>query len=143
MTYLSCFFACFLLVLAYPTAKTDNVVGIWWTDDKNARIEIENRNGKYWGKIVWVRDPYESNGKLKVDSNNPDKSQRTNPIVGVTLLKGFEFVDGEWKNGKIYNPENGKDYSGILTLKNKNTLEVRGYLGFSFVGLTTVWTRYE
>jgi hypothetical protein len=45
-----------------------------------------------------------------------------------------------WSQGKIYDPKNGKTYSCKMTLEG-NELKVRGYVGFSLLGRTTVWTR--
>jgi uncharacterized protein (DUF2147 family) len=59
--------------------------------------------------------------------------------MGLKVLRDFVFVgDNRWEEGKIYDPENGKDYSCILTLIDANTLNVRGYIGFSLIGRTQV-----
>ncbi|WP_332911908.1 DUF2147 domain-containing protein [Algoriphagus boritolerans] len=39
--------------------------------------------------------------------------------------------------------KNGKTYSCELKLKSDSVLEMRGYLGFSFVGRTVEWTRVK
>lgn len=41
----------------------------------------------------------------------------------------------------MYNPNDGKFYSATLKIVNRNMLELRGYLGFSWLGKTVVWTR--
>jgi uncharacterized protein (DUF2147 family) len=46
-----------------------------------------------------------------------------------------------WKGGTIYDPDNGKLYKCKMTLTEPKRLEVRGYIGFSFIGRTVVWTR--
>ena len=61
--------------------------------------------------------------------------------MGLTILQGLKYGDGIWKDGKIYDPESGKTYSCELKLKNNNILEVKGYLGFSWVGRTVEWTK--
>ena len=44
--------------------------------------------------------------KQRVGANNPDKTKRNNPIIGLTILTGFKFDDDdEWKGGDIYDPE--------------------------------------
>jgi len=40
----------------------------------------------------------------------------------------------------IYDPKNGKTYSCKMTYKGK-TLDIRGYIGISLLGRTTVWER--
>jgi hypothetical protein len=47
-----------------------------------------------------------------------------------------------WDNGSLYDAEKGKTYSGMMTLKNANTLNLTGYTGFSFIGRSSsIWTR--
>jgi lathosterol oxidase len=123
------------------SAGADAIVGVWQTHgDKPAKIQIYSVSGRYYGKIISLRDPLE-NGKPVVDKNNPDVAKRGMPVVGLVLLTGFKFADDEWDDGHIYDPESGKTYSCILTLKDANTLKVRGYLGISMFGRTEVWTR--
>lgn len=122
--------------------KATDVIGIWLTPgDNSAKIEIYKVGEKFYGKIVWMQNP-NINGKPKLDSNNPNSSKRNIPRLGLEIMKGFIF-DGsdEWKNGNIYDPESGKTYSGYMYLKDRNTLKLRGYVGFSFLGRTETWTR--
>lgn len=123
--------------------KADDVVGTWLTQEGKSHIKIENRSGKYFGKIVWLREPNEEDGTPKVDDENPDEKLRTQPILGLEILKGFEF-DGkdEWEDGKIYDPTDGKTYSCQMEIKD-GKLEVTGYIGFSWIGRTVEWTRVK
>ena len=58
------------------------------------------------------------------------------------MLKNFKRVEpGLWKEGTIYDPESGKTYSCKLTLESPKRLKVRGFIGFSFIGRTQIWTR--
>jgi uncharacterized protein (DUF2147 family) len=121
--------------------KADDIVGTWLTGGKEpAKIQIYKSGKKYYGKIVWLKNPL-SDGKQKIDKNNSDQSKRNQPIIGLVILTGFEFDDDEWNNGNIYDPESGKTYSCYLSLKNSTTLKVRGYIGFSLFGRTEFWTR--
>ena len=122
--------------------KADDIVGVWLTNgDDPAKIQIYKSGDKFYGKIIWLKAPL-LNGSPKVDQNNPDKTKRTTPIIGLGLLSGFKFNgDDAWKGGNIYDPQNGKTYSCNISLKDKNTLKVRGYIGISLLGRTEVWTR--
>lgn len=127
---------------AYSQNKADDIVGIWLTGGKEpAKIQIYRSGEKFYGKITWLKNPTE-NGKQRVDANNPDKTKRSNPIIGLVLLTGFKFDgDDEWKDGDIYDPESGKTYSSYMYLKDKYTLKVRGYVGTFLFGRTETWTR--
>lgn len=137
----------FALLLFFGTSTSfaqnaDAILGKWYNTEKDAQIEITKEDGKYTGKVVWLAEPTE-NGKLKVDKNNSDKSKRARPIMGMKLLHGFEYNDGSWKDGTIYDPKNGKTYSCVIKKKDDKTLEVRGYIGISFVGRTVEWTKVQ
>jgi uncharacterized protein (DUF2147 family) len=120
--------------------KAVDVIGTWLTPGDNP-AKIFRAGQKYHGKIVWMKNP-NSNGKPKLDSNNPNINKRNNPRLGLEIMKGFTFNgDDEWKNGDIYDPETGKTYSAYMYLKERNTLKLRGYIGFSFLGRTETWTR--
>jgi uncharacterized protein (DUF2147 family) len=127
---------------SYCQNKADEIIGIWLTSGKEpAKIQIYKSGEKFYGKIIWLKNPTE-NGKQRTDGNNPDKLKRNNPINGLVMLIGFKFDgDEEWKGGDMYDPESGKTYSGYMWLKDKNTLKVRGYIGISLVGRTEIWTR--
>jgi len=127
---------------SYSQNKADDIIGIWLTGGKEpAKIQIYKSGEKFYGKIIWLKNPTE-NGKQRVDANNPDKEKRGNPIIGLIMLKDFKFDgDDEWKEGDIYDPESGKTYSSYIYLKDKNTLKVRGYVGISLFGRTETWTK--
>ncbi len=126
---------------AKSQTKTDDVIGVWLTGGKEpAKIQIYKVGKKYYGKIVWLKNPLQKD-KPKLDANNPDKNKRNQPIIGIIILTGFEFDGNEWANGKIYDPESGKTYSCNLSLKDNATLKVRGCVGFSMFGRTETWTR--
>lgn len=120
---------------------SDDVIGVWLNASGKGKIQIYRENGKYYGKIIWLREPLNERGQPKQDVNNPIVSLQSKPLVGAIILRDFDFVDGEWTNGKIYDPENGKDYKCYMRLKDANTLNVRGYIGISMIGRTEVWTR--
>ncbi len=137
-------FTAFILsfTVSKSQTKADDIIGIWLTAGKEpAKIQIYKSGEKFYGKIIWLKNPAD-NGKPKVDGNNPDKSKRSNPVMGLVLLSGFKFDgDDEWNGGDIYDPESGKTYGSYLYLKDNNTLKVRGYIGISLFGRTETWTR--
>lgn len=152
------FFAvAFLLVAGGVVAADDGgvVLGLWatepGTENGQAHVEIVEEGGVYNGSIVWLEQPvYPPDddggmaGQEKVDRENPDATLRTRPILGLQMMEGFEYAgDGEWKSGRIYDPENGKTYKCKMRLIDDETLKVRGFIGVSMLGRTSVWTRVE
>lgn len=132
----------FMTGLALGQEEPDAILGVWESGSGKARIKIDKKDDVYFGRIVWLREPNDENGKPKVDKNNPDEKLRTKPLLGYRMLKGFQYVgDKTWEDGTIYDPENGSTYSCTIELKNKNTLDVRGFIGVSLFGRTDVWKR--
>lgn len=125
---------------AYASAQKDPIERTWFNGHKSGKIQIyKARDGKFYGKIVWLAEP-DRDGKPKLDVNNTDAKLRTRPVMGLLILKGFKKAGtGAYEDGTIYDPKNGKTYSCKMTLKG-NTLDVRGYVGVSLIGRTDTWT---
>jgi uncharacterized protein (DUF2147 family) len=128
--------------------EADKIQGTWLNQEGTSHIQIYRAvngvyNGKYYGKIIWLKEP-NKNGKPKVDDENPDKSKRSKPLIGLIILRDFTYDkdDKEWSGGTIYDPKNGKTYSSYMAL-NGSKLNVRGYIGISLIGRTAVWTRVK
>lgn len=142
-------FICSLLLSATTgiaqSAEADRLLGVWEPSNGKARVKIEKIGDKYYGKIVWLREPNDPNtGQPKVDKNNPDATQRTVPLKGYRLLKDFKFIgNDQWDSGTIYDPENGSTYKCIIKMTDNNTLDIRGYIGVEALGRTDVWKRLE
>ncbi len=137
---------CLTLLTAFRTADNpDAVLGIWLTGSKKGHVQIYKQGTQYYGKIVWLKEPNDpKTNQPKTDSNNPDPQKRRHPLLGLVNLRGFSYESGTvWEDGKIYDPENGKEYSCKLTLRGSNTLDVRGYVGISLIGRTDTWQRVK
>ena len=127
----------------------DDILGVWNTEEKDAKIEIYECSSKYCGKIVWLKEPVYPAGSKDgtpgtpiLDHNNPNPELRKTPLIGLPILLDFVYAeDNVWKDGKIYNSDNGKTYSGKLTLVSPDLLRVRGFIGISLIGGSTTWTR--
>ncbi len=139
----------FLLLLAFcahaVAQQKDDIIGNWKNGEGTGVINIyKTTSGHYAGKIVWLKEPIDpETGKPKLDKRNPDESKRNNPTLGLMNMSGFSFNEEDkiWENGNIYDPKTGKEYSCKIELKDKNTIEVRGYIGISLFGRTDTWTR--
>ncbi|MCA0427652.1 MAG: DUF2147 domain-containing protein [Bacteroidetes bacterium] len=139
------FLASFLLTAKSLNDPADRLLGVWEPSNGRARVKIEKIGTKYYGKIVWLKEPTDpETGKPKLDKNNPDESLRNAPLKGYRMLKDFTYKgDDEWTEGTIYDPNNGSTYSCIIKMKDANTLEIRGYIGIATFGRTDVWKRLQ
>ncbi len=140
----------FLLLASFALAADgDKIVGLWSTPEKDCKIEIFRSGSKYYGRIVWLKEPlYPADddrgmaGRPIADCENPNPGLRSRPLIGLRLMEGFSYVGRNvWGKGTIYNPDNGKTYRCKITLSARDRLEVRGFIGVPLLGATSVWTR--
>lgn len=115
--------------IASAQSKADAVCGFYYAKDpfskEGSQVKIyRNSQGMYEGIIVWV----ENREKIK--------------YINYKFLRDFVYDsdDNEWEDGKIYHPGNGKTYKSYLKLEG-NKLKVRGYIGFSLLGMSMYWTK--
>ncbi len=122
-------------------AQSDKIEGFWYNDSKSAKIQIsKDIYSKFNGKIVWLKEPLKD-GKPKVDELNTDQKLHARPMIGLPVLTNFiKDGDNKYTSGSIYDPKNGKTYSCNINYKG-NKLDIRGYIGISLFGRTTVWER--
>lgn len=84
---------------------------------------------------------WKADGTPAKDLNNPDKSLRSRQIIGLNMLSGLKKSGNEYKEGKIYDPGNGKTYNCSMKLEG-NVLKVRGSLDKrGLLGRTMDWFR--
>jgi uncharacterized protein (DUF2147 family) len=137
------FLLLFLGLTLSVLAQSENaILGLWFNTEKTAQIQIIKSGSEYLGKITWVKNPNDD-GKPVLDKQNSDPKLKTRPILGLAILDGLKYAGGIWKDGEIYDPNSGKTYSCEVRLKSESILEVKGYIGFSFVGRTVEWTKIK
>ncbi|MEM9547697.1 MAG: DUF2147 domain-containing protein [Bacteroidota bacterium] len=130
---------CFLGLSTLSIAQS--AVGTWKTIDdedgtEKSHVVIYEENGKLFGKVEKLINPEQT----ICTACKGDKKDK--PIEGMQIMWGLK-PDGskEWKGGKIMDPKNGKEYKCKIELKDENTLNVRGFIGFSLLGRTQTWYR--
>lgn len=133
-----------VLTLAQKAAASDAILGTWFNAEKDAKIEITKENGKFFGKVIWLKNPLDEKGKPKTDKENPDPKLKSRPRLGLVVLTDLVHKDGnKYEKGKIYDPKSGKTYSAQAELANNNLLKLRGFIGVSLIGRTSEWTRTQ
>ena len=112
--------------------EAEKIVGIWFTDDKTSKIQIYKNESQYFGKIIWMA-PKESKEELKIK-----------PKIGYQIFRKFTFEGKNvWSGGQVSDPRSGMTVSGKMTLKDENTLNVRGFLGAPMFGKTVILMRVQ
>lgn len=124
----------------------DLLLGVWIPKDGKSHVKIEKIGTKYFGKVVWLKEPNDpKTGLPETDDKNPDPALRNQPIMGLRFMKDFKYVgNGVFKDGRVYDPNDGKTYCGKITIISPDEIDLRGSIcGFSILGRTETWKRYK
>ncbi len=122
--------ATFALLAAPELQAQTGVTGEWWTPGFNARVRIEPCGDAVCGRIVWLWD--------EAPKGVADKG----PLVGRLVVDRMQAAEaGFWRGGRLYNPEDGRDYKGSLHLQSPERLVVDGCV--LFICQTQVWRRAD
>lgn len=122
-----------LLLLAMGASAQSSIAGKWKTiDDESGEpksiVEIFERDGKYYGKIVKLfRKPEEDQDPI-CNSCSAEDARYKKKIIGMEILKDMKKDDEEYAEGTILDPNNGKIYRCKIWLE-ANNLKLRGYWG--------------
>jgi len=133
----------FLAASGFWSLRTEQItpVGRWKTvDDKTGKpkaiVVIYEENGRLFGRVETTLDP---NGKKVCDLCKDER--RNQPIVGMVILRGLAAHGGEYSGGDILDPNNGSIYRCKLRVQDGGRhLLVRGFIGFSLLGRSQIWT---
>ena len=107
-----------LFLSGMALAQANDPSGIWVTQTGGSKVRITRCGAGYCGTLV-------STGGGELDTNNPDPTLRTRKLVGMQILDARSPTGGGF-DGTLYNPKDGKTYSGSLTLRDANHVEVEG-----------------
>jgi uncharacterized protein (DUF2147 family) len=123
-----------------PAAAADPN-GSWVTEGGKATVRIANCGGALCGTITALKDPNDAaTGRPQVDKNNPDASKRNRPMIGVQIVLGMKPSGPDKWSGDVYNAEDGKTYSGSLTMTGATSLKLEGCV-LKVLCKTQTWTR--
>jgi uncharacterized protein (DUF2147 family) len=119
---------------AQTSPPSPDPTGEWQVAESFATIRIVDCGDSYWGVVASEQRPG------GIDENNPDPAKRGRPTLGMpVLLHMIQTGPNEW-SGQIYNSNDGRTYSGSISLLSSEILRVTGcVLGFLCGGQE--WTR--
>ena len=98
--------------------KAPDATGLWLTETGDSKVRITRCGSGYCGALASVSGP-------GLDAQNPDAALRTRSLVGVQIMNAPKATADGFE-GTLYNPKDGKTYSGSLTIKGPNLVEVSG-----------------
>lgn|SRR5688572_24414770 len=120
-----------LLLSTLLSHAQTSVLGKWKTVDEETNeeksiIEIFERDGKVYGKIVKI---FTQEDPDPVCEECPDNDPRyKKKIIGMEIIKDMEKDGNEYSKGNILDPQDGKIYRCRMWVESDG-LKVRGYWG--------------
>ncbi|MGL5446287.1 MAG: DUF2147 domain-containing protein [Rhabdaerophilum sp.] len=121
---ITAFAAAFSSLAALSTpASAQDVTGTWLRENGESRVRIAKCGDAICGTVVWLKNPAESKSK-----------------VGQRVF--FDMVPNganAW-TGKAFNPEDGKTYSGKMSISG-NALTTAGCVAGGLICRSVSWAR--
>ncbi len=117
--------------------------GLWRTiDDKTGKprgiVRIYERNGELFGRIE--ESLKEGDRRERCDLCTDDRKDK--PIIGLVIVRKLKRKGDEYSGGDILDPDTGTVYRCKIRLaEDGRKLVVRGFIGFSLLGRSQIWTR--
>ena len=131
-----------LVVGAVASARAADPLGKWLTKDNNATVAIAHCGEALCGTIVALKEPNDpATGKPKTDTENPDAAKRGRPMIGVQIVFDMKPSGADKWDGQVYNAEDGKTYTGSITLTGASTLELKGCALGGLICKAQTWNR--
>ena len=117
--------------------SADDAFGLWLNPDNGSNIEFYKCSSDgLCARIAKVTDGQ------KADDKNPDPAKRSQPIVGLVIMENAKKSGANKWAATLYNRENGNSYSGTVTVKSKDAVDLSGCVA-AVLCRTVTWTRIK
>lgn len=133
----------------FAQAAGDKILGTYYmvtpdTGDESKVQIYKTGSGTYCGKVVWVKNPNNPDGTPRRDEKNPDPKLRNRTADNLLVMKNLKYDDGEWVDGDLYNPNEGKWFKiKVNGIDSKGNLDVRYYKGITLLGKNDTWKKVK
>lgn len=117
------------------------LIGVWMSANKKQKVRVyyNIKSKTYAGRVEWMYEDDQANGRKLLDVNNPNPQLKSRRITGINLLYDFKYEGKSKFRGYIYDPVSGKDYRCLLIVRpDKKTVEIRGYILFPWIGRSEI-----
>jgi len=138
-----------VLTLLFPICLftetfSQSVLGQWKTiddetGDAKSVVEISERNGKVYGKILKLFRTEDEEQDPVCEECPTDDPRYKKKVIGMEIMSNMSPDEDEYAGGEILDPKVGKIYKCRIWLEGQH-LKVRGYWGPFF--RTQTWERY-
>ena len=135
----------YIMSISVSYGQNNGVLGKWITiddetGDRKSVVEIYERNGKVYGKIIKLyRKPGEDPDPI-CDECDEDDHRYNKKVIGMEIMVDMKKDGKEYSGGTILKPDEGKVYDCKIWREGEN-LMVRGYILFLY--RTQKWIPYK
>lgn len=136
MTVAAGLLGCVLACGPASAQSAEDAFGLWLNPENGSNIELYKCGDGLCAKLAKVTDGQ------KTDDKNPDAAKRSRPIVGLVIMDDAKKSGAKAWAGTLYNRENGKSYSGTITVKSKDAVDLSGCVAVVLCR-TATWTRIK
>ena len=105
--------------------------GVWRTES-GWHVKLYKCGSAYCGRVV--------GGTTMKDVHNPKASLRSRKVVGIRMIWGMK-KHGSKYTGKLYNPKDGKTYSGKVNVLSKSAIKLSGCVFGGLICKGQTWKR--
>lgn len=127
----------FLSMAVSPSAGSSGVPDGIWLVDPNSAVQLFDCEGLLCGRVAWLRNVQDRAGQIQRDKYNPDPALRPRLVCGLTILWGLRPEGtSRWRDGWLYNPDDGGTYNVSAELRSSEVIEARIYKVLPIFGTT-------
>jgi uncharacterized protein (DUF2147 family) len=124
----------FLLLSCRTSLAAPALTGLWLTQDRNGVIAVSACGANLCARIVGVVLDHPDD-PMPVDYQGASQ-------CGLPLITDARQTRPNLWEGHLTDPRSGSVYGAELHLDPHGNLALRGFLGFTLLGRTQIWTRY-
>jgi uncharacterized protein (DUF2147 family) len=122
-----------LILLSAPAlAQSTDPSGTWLTQSGDTRVRIAKCGAALCGTIV--------SSTYQKDVNNSDPKLRERNMVGVQMIWDIR-PSSDGFSGQLYNPQDGKTYTGKLKVMSPTALQLSGCVLGGLICRSQTWTK--
>ncbi|MFP4543072.1 MAG: DUF2147 domain-containing protein [Bacteroidota bacterium] len=111
-----------ILTLSAQDNEGDKIIGKWFSHNNDFVTDIYKKDGKYHGKIIWLREPLKD-GRPRIDENNREFGKKTRKLLNLEIISDLKYNgNGDYNAGIFYNIERGAKAKMTAELKNDKLL---------------------
>ena len=138
-----------LIISTATTAATFSPIGYWKTISDTTHHErtiihiTQNKQKQLEGRVL-MGFPLANGDRPNPYCTECSGTHKNKRINTINILWGYcqsHSNPNKWNDGHVLDPEQGSTYNSVITMRNQNTLEIRGYILIRLLGRTQTWHR--